>query len=88
MPKNIAVAYALKASKVCQTLAVEFRQDVHSHLFKRKGYEQGSWEGLEKDDFAHQFFCHPSHWDKFLDQHGQDTKIHYPVKSDTTFFGR
>ena len=77
---KVAVAYALKASKVRQTLTVEFRQDVYSHHFRRKGYEQGSWKVLEKDDFPHQFFFHPSHWDKFLDQHGQGTKIHYPVK--------
>ena len=33
---KIAVAYALRASKVCQTLLVEFRPDVYSHLFGSK----------------------------------------------------
>ena len=48
---RIAVAHALKASKVRQTLTVEFRQDVYLYLFGCKGYQQGKWRVLEKDDF-------------------------------------
>ena len=76
---RIAVAHALKASKVRQTLTVEFRQDVYLYLFGCKGYQQGKWRVLEKDDFLAQYF-YPNQWDSFLDQHGQGTKVYYPVK--------
>ena len=56
---RIAVAHALKASKVRQTLTVEFRQDVYLYLFGRKGYQQGKWRVLEKDNFLAQYF-HPN----------------------------
>ena len=52
---RVAVAYALKGSKVCQTLMVEFRQDVYFYLFGHKGYQQGNWRVLEKDDFSEQY---------------------------------
>ena len=77
---RIAVAQALKSSRTRQTITVEFRQDVFEYLIGDKGYREGQWRVLEKEDFLEEYFFQPTEWDSLLDSHGQGTKIYYPVK--------
>jgi hypothetical protein len=43
-----------------------------------KGEKHGLWILLHKEDFEETFF--PNNWDNLLDNHGQGTKLHFPVK--------
>ena len=36
------------------------------------------WQMLQKGDLSQKYF--PEDWDCLLDQHGQGTRIHYPIR--------
>lgn len=57
---------------------IEFRGDAYKYLFHGKGIKQEGWIFLQSSDFPAKYF--PYGWDKLCDQHGQGSKLHYPVK--------
>ena len=73
-----ALCQSLNCPRTRQRLTFEFRQDVFSFLFKKKGQQHGCWQVLEKHHFLPKYF--PMQWDCLFDIHGQGTMVHFPVK--------
>jgi hypothetical protein len=83
---RIEVMLALKHKAPEQKLTLEFRHDVYGFLFNGKGMpaEQRGWMLFEESYFEK---CKlPPSWFCIHDQHGDGTKVRFPVKM-RTFLG-